>query len=91
MAEKHISHVEGCRLAKLIEAECYVECSACSQDNLQQVFEQVIISALKDRKRKKKFINRLFGRQRTFPNKSIKQISTMFLNNSEEKEMNMFR
>ncbi|KAL8589821.1 hypothetical protein ACOMHN_020824 [Nucella lapillus] len=56
-----VSWEEGSQLAKMIGADCYIECSARSEEGVQQVFEHVVFSALKYRKKKSKILNRLFG------------------------------
>ena len=76
-----VSTEEGRQLAKLIGADCYIECSARSQEGLQQVFEHVVFSALKYRKKKNKIFSRLFG-ERTLSNKSIKQLSSRLMQES---------
>ena len=60
-AQDEVSTEEGSNLAKIIGADCYIECSARSQEGLQQVFEHVVFSALKYRKKKSRILNRLFG------------------------------
>ncbi|XP_076464207.1 cdc42 homolog [Babylonia areolata] len=73
--QDQVSTEEGRQLAKLIGADCYIECSARSQEGLQQVFEHVVFSALKYRKKKSKIFSRLFG-DRTLSNKSIRQLAS---------------
>ncbi|XP_046571952.1 rho-related GTP-binding protein RhoQ-like [Haliotis rubra] len=58
--ESDITTREGARLAKEIGADCYLECSAKKQQGLKEVFDHVVISALKDRKRKGNILRRLF-------------------------------
>lgn len=53
---------EGAKLASIIGADCYIECSARSREGLKQVFEHVVCSALKYRKKKSKIFSRFFGR-----------------------------
>ena len=77
-AQDEVTTEEGSNLAKLIGADCYIECSARNQEGLQQVFEHVVFSALKYRKKKNKIFSRIFG-DRTLSNKSIKNLSTMFM------------
>ena len=65
-----VSTEEGNSLAKMIGADCYIECSARNKEGLQQVFEHVVFSALKYRKKKNTFFSRIFG-DRTFSSKSL--------------------
>ncbi|KAL8622974.1 hypothetical protein ACOMHN_027095 [Nucella lapillus] len=81
-SQDQVSSDEGRQLAKLIGADCYIECSARSQEGLQQVFEHVVFSALKYRKKKSKIFNRLFG-DRTLSSKSIKQLASMLGDNGK--------
>nr|KAG5694601.1 hypothetical protein BaRGS_015014 [Batillaria attramentaria] len=60
--EDEVSTEEGNRLANIIGADCYIECSARSREGLKQVFEHVVCSALKYRKKKSKIFGRFFGR-----------------------------
>ncbi len=55
-----VSTREGAKLAKEIGADCYLECSAKKQQGLKEVFDHVVTSALKDRKRKGNILRRLF-------------------------------
>ncbi|XP_076464535.1 cdc42 homolog [Babylonia areolata] len=71
-----VSTEEGRQLAKLIGADCYIECSARSQEGLQQVFEHVVFSALKYRRKKNKIFSRLFG-DRALSNKSIRHLASL--------------
>ena len=80
--QEQVSTDEGSQLAKMIGADCYIECSARSQEGLQQVFEHVVFSALKYRKKKSKIFNRIFG-ERTLSNKSIKQLSSFIMDSSK--------
>ncbi|XP_041351729.1 rho-related GTP-binding protein RhoJ-like [Gigantopelta aegis] len=59
--EDQVSFEEGAKLSKEIGADCYIECSAQSREGLNAVFEHVIFSALKYRKKKSNIINRIFG------------------------------
>ncbi|XP_076442858.1 cdc42 homolog [Babylonia areolata] len=60
-SQEEVSTEEGSQLAKMIGADCYIECSARSEEGVRQVFEHVVFSALKYRKKKGKILNRLFG------------------------------
>ncbi|BFZ12372.1 hypothetical protein BsWGS_15411 [Bradybaena similaris] len=53
---------EGLRMAKLINAEAYVECSASSGVGLDNLFRRVIESTPRISKRKNSFLNRLLKR-----------------------------
>ena len=60
--ETEVSTGEGEAMAKAIGADCYIECSAKSKDGLKEVFEHVVFSALKFRKKKVNIIGRFFAR-----------------------------
>ncbi|KAK7104517.1 hypothetical protein V1264_019219 [Littorina saxatilis] len=81
--QDQVTTEEGNNLAKIIGADCYIECSARNQEGLQQVFEHVVFSALKYRKKKNKIFNRIFG-ERTLSNKSIKQLSSLLMDNKSQ-------
>ncbi|GFS12530.1 cell division control protein 42 homolog [Elysia marginata] len=59
-ADGEVSPEEGDAMAKLVNADCYIECSAKTREGLKQVFEHVVFSALKFRKRKINIIGRFF-------------------------------
>ncbi|PVD32352.1 hypothetical protein C0Q70_07785 [Pomacea canaliculata] len=61
-AQHEVTTEEGADLAKIIGADCYIECSARSRVGLKQVFEHVVFSALKCRKKKSTIFSRFFGR-----------------------------
>ncbi|XP_076441583.1 cdc42 homolog [Babylonia areolata] len=61
-SQEEVSTEEGSQLAKMIGADCYMECSARSEEGVRQVFEHVVFSALKYRKKKGKILSRLFSR-----------------------------
>lgn len=60
--QHEVTTEEGADLAKIIGADCYIECSARSRVGLKQVFEHVVFSALKCRKKKSTIFSRFFGR-----------------------------
>ncbi|BFZ07790.1 hypothetical protein BsWGS_10829 [Bradybaena similaris] len=60
--EGEVSTEEGEAMAKAIGADCYIECSAKRKDGLKEVFEHVVFSALKFRKKKVNIIGRFFSR-----------------------------
>ena len=60
--ETPITTDEGEELAKQIGAEGFVECSALMQEGVKKVFEKIVLSALKYRKRKFNILHRIFGR-----------------------------
>ena len=80
--QDEVTTEEGHKLAKIIGADCYIECSARNQEGLQQVFEHVVFSALKYRKKKSKIFSRIFG-ERTLSNKSIKNISSLLMDSNK--------
>lgn len=57
-----ITRVEGEALSKDIGADHFVECSAVTQDGVKNVFEDVVLSALKYRKKKSKIFQKIFAR-----------------------------
>ena len=61
-ADGEVALEEGEAMAKAIGADCYIECSAKSKDGLKDVFEHVVFSALKFRKKKVNIITRFFTR-----------------------------
>ncbi|XP_076464208.1 cdc42 homolog [Babylonia areolata] len=58
---QHVSSEEGQYVARVIGADCYIECSAKSREGVEEVFHHVIFSALKYRVKKRKIFTRLFG------------------------------
>jgi len=50
---KSIKTEEGENLARKIGAKCYVECSACTQKNVKNVFDTAIMTVLESRERKR--------------------------------------
>lgn len=44
-----ISYAQGEKLASKIQATCYMECSARTQDNLKEVFDKAITVALSNK------------------------------------------
>ncbi|KAI8788261.1 cell division control protein 42 [Biomphalaria glabrata] len=60
--EQEVSTEEGEAMARAIGADCYIECSAKRKDGLKEVFEHVVFSALKFRKKKVNIIERFFSR-----------------------------
>ncbi|XP_046571844.1 cell division control protein 42 homolog [Haliotis rubra] len=63
--DSEVSTDEGVQLAKDIGADCYVECSARDQKGLKEVFQHVVFSALKFRKKKTNIIKKIFRRRST--------------------------
>lgn len=61
-ADGEVALEEGEAMGKAIGADCYIECSAKSKDGLREVFEHVVFSALKFRKKKVNVITRFFTR-----------------------------
>ncbi|KAL5008446.1 hypothetical protein ScPMuIL_014027 [Solemya velum] len=57
-----ITREEGEALSKDIGADHFVECSAVTQDGVKNVFEDVVLSALKYRKKKSKIFQKIFAR-----------------------------
>ena len=53
---------EGVQLAKDIGADCYVECSSRTREGIKDVFEHVVFSALKYRKKKTNILKQIFSR-----------------------------
>jgi len=49
-----ISKEEGAKLAKEIGSVCYMECSALTQENLKNVFDEAVRAAINYEKQKKK-------------------------------------
>ncbi|XP_067682310.1 cell division control protein 42 homolog [Haliotis asinina] len=60
--DSEVSTDEGVQLAKDIGADCYVECSARDQKGLKEVFQHVVFSALKFRKKNMNIIKKIFRR-----------------------------
>ncbi|XP_046571847.1 cell division control protein 42 homolog [Haliotis rubra] len=61
--DSEVSTDEGVQLAKDIGADCYVECSARDQKGLKEVFQHVVFSALKFRKKKTNIFKKMFRRR----------------------------
>ncbi|KAK3591825.1 hypothetical protein CHS0354_007682 [Potamilus streckersoni] len=61
-SDVHISSEEGAELASQIGADCFLECTFMDHITVKQVFETVIISALKYRKKKVNLVQRIFGK-----------------------------
>ena len=76
-AQGEVSTEEGSNLAKIIGADCYIECSARSQEGLQQIFEHVVFSALKYRKKKSRLFSKLFAEKKTLSRKTLRTLSSM--------------
>ncbi|XP_067681919.1 cell division control protein 42 homolog [Haliotis asinina] len=58
--DSEVSTDEGVQLAKDIGADCYVECSARDHKGLREVFQHVVFSALKFRKKNTNIIKQIF-------------------------------
>ncbi|KAL8589814.1 hypothetical protein ACOMHN_020817 [Nucella lapillus] len=71
-----VSWEEGSQLAKMIGADCYIECSARSEEGVQQVFEHVVFSTLKYRKKKSGILGKLFGRSRHLSGKVLQRAAS---------------
>ncbi|XP_076464206.1 cdc42 homolog [Babylonia areolata] len=56
---QHVSNEEGQYVARVIGADCYIECSAKSREEVEEVFRHVTYSALKYRARKRKIFSRV--------------------------------
>jgi len=41
-----ITHAQGLRMAREINALCYLECSALTQEGVKQVFEEAVCSVI---------------------------------------------
>ncbi|XP_067682669.1 cell division control protein 42 homolog [Haliotis asinina] len=61
--DSEVSTDEGVQLAKVIGADCYVECSSRDQKALKEVFQHVVFSALKFRKKKSNIFKKMFRRR----------------------------
>lgn len=59
---KHVKTEEGRRMAMAIRSSGFIECSARNTRQVKDVFEKVVHTCLKDRKRKVNLIKRLLGR-----------------------------
>lgn len=57
-----VSREEGERMAKEIGAERYLECSSADSPSVHSVFENVVLTALKQRKRMGNIFRRVLGR-----------------------------
>lgn len=57
-----VSREEGERMAKEIGAERYIECSSADSPSVHSVFENVVLTALKQRKRMGNIFRRVLGR-----------------------------
>lgn len=61
-ADMPITTEEGAALAKEIGAAGFVECSVAQQNSVRKVFEQVVQTALRFRKKKLNIVHRLLGK-----------------------------
>ena len=57
-----ITTEEGEMLAKDIGADCFIECSSSDIDSVTKVFEHVISSGLRYKKKRHGFVHRIFGK-----------------------------
>ena len=55
--QKLLTHEDGTRLAKQIGAVNYVECSAKTMENVNDVFDKAVRAVLNPPKKKKKKVN----------------------------------
>ncbi|XP_076873016.1 rho-related GTP-binding protein RhoJ [Brachyhypopomus gauderio] len=53
MKEKPLTYEQGLKLARLIGAQCYLECSALTQKGLKTVFDEAILTIFSPKKAKK--------------------------------------
>ncbi|XP_076441579.1 cell division control protein 42 homolog [Babylonia areolata] len=80
-SQEEVSTEEGSQLAKMIGADCYIECSARSEEGVRQVFEHVVFSALKYRKKKKKggfLLGKFFasGSKKALSEKALQRVAS---------------
>ena len=57
-----ITTEDGEMLAKDIGADCFIECSSLDTDSVNKVFEHVVCSGLKYKKKSHGFVHRIFGK-----------------------------
>eukprot|EP00079_Xenopus_tropicalis_P017376 XP_004917264.1 PREDICTED: rho-related GTP-binding protein RhoJ isoform X2 [Xenopus tropicalis] len=56
MKEKPITQEQGMKLAKMIGAQCYLECSALTQKGLKNVFDEAILTVFHPKKKKRRCV-----------------------------------
>uniref|UniRef100_A0A8C5MVZ2 Ras homolog family member J n=1 Tax=Leptobrachium leishanense TaxID=445787 RepID=A0A8C5MVZ2_9ANUR len=56
MKEKPITPEQGMKLAKMIGAQCYLECSALTQKGLKNVFDEAILTVFNPKKKKSRCV-----------------------------------
>ncbi|OCT64901.1 rho-related GTP-binding protein RhoJ [Xenopus laevis] len=56
MKEKPITQEQGMKLAKMIGAQCYLECSALTQKGLKNVFDEAIFTVFHPKKKKRRCV-----------------------------------
>ncbi|KAL3873240.1 hypothetical protein ACJMK2_036380 [Sinanodonta woodiana] len=61
-SDVHVSSEEGAELANQIGADSFLECTSMDLITVKQVFETVITSALRYRKKKHNLVHRIFGK-----------------------------
>ena len=57
-----VSEDEGAKMAKKIGADCYLECSARNHEGTKAIFQHMVLSALKFRRRRNFITKFLFNR-----------------------------
>lgn len=60
--DDHITTEEGEMLAKEIGADCFTECSSVELGSVAKVFEHVVTSGLKHKRRRHGLVHRIFGK-----------------------------
>jgi GTPase SAR1 family protein len=58
----HISVEQGQKIAKIMKAEYYLECSAKTDINIREVFEKTAQAKIRHSKKKMNIIKRIFNR-----------------------------